>query len=116
MPSRPPPHPTWDDSGVVKLKTSHPYHTQAVMQFAVTWYKWCDFDVFPMGTICRESTELCISLIYELQQGAQTVLPSLIVPKLCVTTNISITAMSTTEFADEAPHLDVQQVCTFNGE
>ena len=58
----PPAYPTQDDSGVLKLKTSHPYHTQVVMQLAVTGYKWCDFVVFPMGTICRESTKSRVSV------------------------------------------------------
>ena len=47
--------------------------------------------------------------MYKLQQISQTVFTSFTVPKLCVTTNVATTAMSMTEFADEAPHLDVHR-------
>ena len=44
--SCPPAYLIRNDEGQLYLKPNHPYHTQVVVQLAVTDYKWCDLFVY----------------------------------------------------------------------
>ena len=70
----------------------HPYHTQVVMQLAVTEYKWCDFFVYnPHGyDIQRMYKHNFLNLICDLQQAAS---PIFLAPKLCQTATVPTAEM-----------------------
>ena len=87
--SCPPAYLIRNDEGRLHLKPNHPYHTQVVMQLAVTNYKWCDFFVYtPHGYhVQRIYKHNFLNQMCELQQAASTIFALFIAPKLCPTTN-----------------------------
>ena len=86
--SCPPAYLIRNDEGQLHLKPNHPYHTQVVMQLAVTNYKWCDFFVYtPHGYhVQRMHKHNFLNQMCELQQAASTIFALFIAPKLCPTT------------------------------
>ena len=83
-----------NDEGQHHLKENHPYHTQIVMQLAVTENKWCDFFVYtPHGYhVQRMYKHHFLNKMCELQQAASTIFALFLAPKLCPTTTIVPTA------------------------
>ena len=80
----PPAYLTRSDSGQLSLKLNHPYHTQVIMQLAVTGHEWCDFFVYtPKGHhLQRIHRSDHLELVSELQQAAKTVFTGFVIPKL----------------------------------